>query len=88
MERNETQGNYTRDGQYYTVLFILILKYHDNQSQREIFIIIISPMWYYCKHCDYDEVYCSNICFSKIFPSCLHNFSAYSTVKWYRDNID
>ena len=39
--------------------FIVILKCHDNQNQREIFNIVISPTRYYRKYRDYQKIYCS-----------------------------
>ena len=39
--------------------FIVILKCHDNQNQREIFNIVISPTRYYRKYRDYRKIHCS-----------------------------
>ena len=39
--------------------FIVILKCHDNQNQREIFNIVISSTRYYRKYRDYQKIYCS-----------------------------
>ena len=65
--------------------FIVILKCHDNQNRREIFNIVISPTQYYRKYRDYWKIHCPETFISVEY---FHNFSACSTVKWYRDNID
>ena len=39
--------------------FIVILKRHDNQNQREIFNIVISSTRYYRKYRDYRKIHCS-----------------------------
>ena len=41
------------------LLFIVILKCHDNQNRREIFNIVILPTRYYRKYCEYRKIHCS-----------------------------
>ena len=41
------------------LLFIMILKYHNNRNRREIFNIVISPTRYYRKYRDYQKIHCS-----------------------------
>ena len=36
--------------------FIVILKCHNNQNQRESFSIVILPTWYYHKYRDYQKI--------------------------------
>ena len=56
-------------GDIIILLFIVILKCHDNQDQRKIFNIIISSTWYYCKCHDYHKIHCSETCASL---KCFH----------------
>ena len=46
-------------GDIMILLFIMILKCHDNRNQREIFNIVISPTQYYHKYHDYQKIHCS-----------------------------
>ena len=41
------------------LLYIMILKCHDNWYRREIFSIVISAVQYYRQYCDYHNIYCS-----------------------------
>ena len=46
-------------GDIMILLFIMILKCHDNRNRREIFNIVISPTQYYRKYHDYQKNHCS-----------------------------
>ena len=46
-------------GNIMILLFIVILRCHDNRNRREIFNIVISSTRYYCKYCDYRKIHCS-----------------------------
>ena len=41
------------------LLFIMILKCHDNWYWREIFSIVLLSTRYYHKYCDYCKIHCS-----------------------------
>ena len=46
-------------GNIMILLYIVILKCHDNRYRREIFIIVISAPQHYHQYCDYRNIYSS-----------------------------
>ena len=49
------------------LLFIVVLKCHDNRYQKEIFTILTLSTWYYHKYHDYHKLKCSITCTSVKF---------------------
>ena len=66
----------------------MILKCHEINIEEKFSVLQCYQTWYYYKYCDYHKIHCSEICTSIKRSSYLHNFSGYSIVKWYCDNID
>ena len=67
------------------LLFIVILKCHNNRNQKEIFNTVISPTQHYHKYHDYQNSHCSETFISvKYFPPIFTILVLVAlTFKWY-----